>query len=173
LTNSLTAPAYRDGWSDYLRALAQHLNTSPLGKAVVGLHIVAGTDGQWFKLDWRPGAGDYDYSEGALAAFRDWLLRRYGNDVAAFRQAWSDDAVTFDTATLPAEEERSPESWFLDPESMQPTVNDEPTLAGVTLATRSTCSGQPPGTKIPTSQNNLIGWCENLGGILNPHRSGS
>ncbi len=106
LAHSLTAPAYRDGGSDYLRALAEHLNTSPLGKAVVGLHIVAGTDGQWFSPDWRPGASDYDYSEGARAAFADWLRRRYDGNLATFRKAWGNEALTFETATLPEDAER-------------------------------------------------------------------
>jgi hypothetical protein len=115
LAHSLTATAFRGGGADVLRALALHLVASPLGKAVVGLHIVAGTNGQWFKPDWRPGAGDFDYSPGALAAFRDWLRRRYHADLAAFRKAWANEALTFETAALPPEHERTPATWFLDP----------------------------------------------------------
>ena len=95
--------------------LARHLNTSPLGKAVVGLHIVAGTDGQWFSPDWRPGASDYDYSEGARAAFGRLASPALRRDLAAFRKAWGNESLAFETATLPPDADRSPDKWFLDP----------------------------------------------------------
>lgn len=79
-----------------------------MGKAVAGIHLVGGRDGQWFP---HP----YDGSAGNIAAFRNWLTRHYKGDLAALRKAWGDDAVTFDSATLPLPDEFRQTPYFLDP----------------------------------------------------------
>ncbi len=112
---SYTAQEYQDGVADYLRALGAHLSKSPYGKAVAAIHLVGGTDGQWFHHDWTSGAGDLDYSPGGVRAYRNWLQTRYKNDVAALRRSWNDPKVTFQTATLPLEIERNPAGYFLEP----------------------------------------------------------
>ena len=111
---SPNSPAFRREASDFLRAMGRHLAASDAGKNVVAVNLSAGADGQWFTPGWTPGFGDIDRSAGNLAGFRDWLSRRYG-DVAALQKAWGDDKVSFANATLPAESERSPQKYYLDP----------------------------------------------------------
>ena len=53
-----------------------------------------------------------DYSEPLLRHLRAWLRNRYGSDVEALRQAWSNPAVTFETATPPAPVEQMSTEWF-------------------------------------------------------------
>lgn len=109
---SYTATAFRREGADVLKQLGRHLASSNLGKAVVGVHLLCGADGQWFC---QAGADHLDRSPGNMEAFREWLRRRYGNDLPSFRRAWDDERLTFDTAALPEEAERSPEKFFLDP----------------------------------------------------------
>ena len=108
---SYTSEVYRREASAFLEALGQHLATSPLGKSVAGVHLVNGGDGQWF----CPGPRDHmDRSPHNIAAFRTWLRGVYNNDESALRKAWDDESVTFATAQLPEEEERSTEELMLD-----------------------------------------------------------
>ena len=105
---SYAAGSYRSEIAELLRALAGHLKNSPYGKAVAGIHLVGGVDGQWFPFT-------YDGSAGNLAAFRDWLKRYYRDDLAALRKAWGDEALNFETAALPTPEEFRQSPFFLDP----------------------------------------------------------
>lgn len=107
---SYTAPAYREVGSRFMEAMGKFLAQSPVGKAVIGVHITGGNDGQFFHIH---GPAHADRSEGALVSYRQWLRERYNNDQAALRKAWGDDKVTFDTVQFPAEKERSPESLYL------------------------------------------------------------
>ena len=114
LQHSLTAPAFRLEAGKFLQALGQHIASSPYSKAVLGIHIAAGADGQWFKPGWVDGFGDYDYSQGNLDAFRAWLKIHYRGKLKDFQSAWGNQAIDFDTAALPKEEDRSPKRYFLD-----------------------------------------------------------
>lgn len=102
---SYTDQVYRQQGCDALRALAEHLKKSDLGKAVAGIHMTRGNDGQWYGYVWE----EWDYSAGNLAAFRDWLRRLYNNNVSTLREAWADPNVTFDSAVFP---DREKENYF-------------------------------------------------------------
>ena len=101
---SLTAPAFRTEAGKFLQALGQHLASSPYGKAVLGIHLATEIDD----------CDGYDYSAGNQEAFRAWLRNHYRNKVKELQSAWSNQAITFETATLPKEEDRSPKKYFLD-----------------------------------------------------------
>ncbi len=105
---SYAAESYRIETAEMLRDFAEHLRTSPYGKAVAGIHLVGGRDGQWFP---HP----YDGSAGNLAAFRNYLRRIYANDLSAFRQAWGEENLTFETALLPTPADFNQSPYFLDP----------------------------------------------------------
>ncbi|MDO5566681.1 MAG: hypothetical protein Q4G59_08490, partial [Planctomycetia bacterium] len=115
LAHSLSAEAFRKSASDYLFAFGQFLKKSPAGKAVVGIHLCGGTDGQWFKPGWTNDFGEYDRCEGARVVFGQWLKEEYKNDLAAFRKAWGDESLTFETVVIPPEKDRNSEHYLLDP----------------------------------------------------------
>lgn len=106
---SYAAESYRTSCADMLRALAEYLKKSPYGKAVAGIHIVGGRDGQWFP---HP----YDGSEGNRKAFAAYLRKVYNNDTAALRRAWGEPEITFDTVSVPKPSEMS-DVYFLNPEN--------------------------------------------------------
>ena len=114
---SYSAPAYRQGVESYMRALGQFLAQSPYGKAVCGYHMAVGSDGQWFHHDWSEGAGELDYSAGAVAAYRDWLRARYNGDENAFKIAWNNWNASFATATLPSDAELNAPHYLFDPKT--------------------------------------------------------
>lgn len=108
---SYTSEVFRREASDFLEALGRHLQSSPLGRAVAGVHLVCGADGQWF------GLGEVDHQDRSphnLAAFRNWLRQVYKNDEAALRKAWNDPEVTFAGAQLPEESERATDDLMLN-----------------------------------------------------------
>lgn len=112
---SYTAEDFRREAGEFLQALGHHLARSPYGKAVAGIHLVSGSDGQWF----CPGEPDhYDRSPAHLKAFREWLTRKYQTD-ENLQKSWGDAKVTLKTAALPAEEERSPDQYFLEAEDQR------------------------------------------------------
>ena len=110
---SYSAEVVRRETSDYYKALGEYLRNSELGKAVIGIHIGGGTDGQWFRRGWNLGFGSFDHSTGAEQQFRIWLKNKYRNDLAALRKAWGDRNVTFKTARLCVQQELSPEKYYL------------------------------------------------------------
>jgi len=45
--------------------------------------------------------GWYDYSEFAKQRFREWLRKRYNNNVSSLQKAWGNSSVTFENAEMP------------------------------------------------------------------------
>ena len=115
LNHSIAASAFRKSAGDYLFAMGQFLNKSVVGKSIVGVHLVGGADGQWFVPGWLRDFGQYDYSEGTRVTFGNWLRKQYKNDLAAFRKAWGDDKLSFETVVMPPEKDRATKNLFLDP----------------------------------------------------------
>ncbi len=68
--------------------------------------LVWGIDNEW--------ESPLDYSGEALAAFREFLPKYYGNDLAKFRKAWRDPQLTFEQAVPPPEKElaQRPGAWL-------------------------------------------------------------
>lgn len=86
-----------------LKKFIEHIQSSPYADRCIGYHLGAGIYGEWHYMgaQYLP-----DTSEPMTKTFREWLRERYQNDVNALRKAWSDDNVTFETATVPSLEER-------------------------------------------------------------------
>lgn len=64
--------------SEYLAALVQAAETSPIGKRILGYSLMCAHGGEWV----YPGAGGGrlgDYSAPALRYYRNWLRRKYGS----------------------------------------------------------------------------------------------
>ena len=76
-------------------ALIQHLSSvgTPGGDRVIGFHL---DKGEWF----HDAQAGYDYSAPNRRAFQQWLREKYQN-IYAFRAAWVDGSVDFDSAEIP------------------------------------------------------------------------
>jgi Beta-galactosidase/Carbohydrate binding domain len=122
LTTSLTAPAYREQCVLFLKALGKYLSTHDVGKAVIGVHLIGGTDGQWFYPGWKEGEGGIDQSEGNLVSYRKWLQKKY-RTVDSLQKAWNDPAVNFDNIKMPPEAARCADKYYLSPKTDQPTID--------------------------------------------------
>ena len=114
---SYTAEIVQKETSAYFEALGRFLKTNVLGKAVVGIHISGGTDGQWFRRGWLNNFGSFDHSLGAEKSFRDWLKIYYKNDIEALRKAWGNKDITFETVSFCSEKELAPPKYFLQASS--------------------------------------------------------
>lgn len=90
---SYSSATYREEVSGYLKALCEWLKTSPYGKAVGGIHITGGDDGQFLGFP-------CDTSEDNRKAFAAWLRNRYGTE-DALQKAWGDPGLTFETVQVP------------------------------------------------------------------------
>ena len=112
---SLVSEKYRRDAAMALRKLVEHLETSDLGKAVVGYHLCGFSDGQFF--DWDYGYKNQhiaDFSPAGMASFRNWLSRRYEGNVDKLRAAWNDPAVTFETALRPTVDQIWTDKYLVD-----------------------------------------------------------
>ncbi|MBC7286658.1 MAG: beta-galactosidase [Armatimonadetes bacterium] len=89
--------AWRQEAGAALDALIRHLAASPFNDHILGWHIAAGDSGEW-SYCWAEGVADY--SPAQVAAFREWLRGKYGDD-DGLRRAWRRDDVTLDTAEIP------------------------------------------------------------------------
>ena len=90
----------------YTRALIAFLKTKPYYGRVIAIKpmtcgvpdsCIGGVEINIWQTD-RDKITVGDYNPQAIAAFRDWLRAKYGNDIAALRAAWLNETVTFDTA---------------------------------------------------------------------------
>lgn len=99
-----------------LVVLAENIEKSEWKFRVAGYVLCALQDGEWK----RPG---YDESNASLDGFRAWLKVRYGED-GALRKAWAQEAVTLDTAAMPAPVDiEDTQHVFFDLPAMMPHVD--------------------------------------------------
>lgn len=111
---SIHSKLLREDMKTYLAAVVRHVENSPYRNVVVGYGIQGMNDMQFVPwAHWQKEKLD-DYSPAAVAAFREWLVKRYENDVDRLRAAWGRDDVTFETAAIPAAERRRADGLFLD-----------------------------------------------------------
>lgn len=75
--------------------LVRAVEESDEGERVLGYHL---DRGEWFYSE----SSGYDTSTSALELFREWLRRRYSQDVIALRAAWHDGSAGFNNVTIPA-----------------------------------------------------------------------
>ncbi len=95
-----------------IRAMMKFIQSQPWGKRVIGLRASYGIYREWHTYGMYQGP---DTGKAMTAAFRNYLKNKYRSD-AALRQAWNDNTVTIDSATVPTADERwSKPSFFRDP----------------------------------------------------------
>ena len=102
-----------------LRALIEHLKTSPYGRRVWSISVAEHTNSEWFwtirGVGGKPVVSGYSLSD--LATFRDFLRRKYRDD-KALAAAWKMPGMTFASAQMPPAElhTRGRIGALLDPE---------------------------------------------------------
>lgn len=105
---SFFSTAFRAEVGEMLKAFVQAVEASPAGEHVIGYLIGGGQDGQWYS--WSPPDGHLaatpanwgDYSPAARRAFRQWLRRRYRDDLRALSRSWGSSPDSFAEAAPPA-----------------------------------------------------------------------
>ena len=98
-----SAPLASQKWADFscsaVQAFVQHIESQPYASHIYGYLIPSGDAGEWY---W-PAAftgGMSGYSQPTTEGFRTWLRKHYPNE-SDLRLAWSNQSVTFATATPP------------------------------------------------------------------------
>jgi hypothetical protein len=91
-----------------VRAAVERVAQGPHAQRVFGFYL---EHGEWFC---EKGRG-YDVSPANQTGFRSWLRQKYRNNTVAFRAAWHDGAVTFETAEVPSTPPPAGPSLFLGP----------------------------------------------------------
>ena len=96
---SFCSPLWRREAAERLRALIGHVEAK-YGANIVGYHPCPSHEEEWF---WPGAIGLPDrsgYGPREVAAWRQWLKRKYGTD-NALQKAWAQPAVTLETAEVP------------------------------------------------------------------------
>ena len=101
---SFASQVWRKQVKDFLKAFIAHLQRTGLIDRVTAFQPGAGHTGEWAKGETSMYSLCGDYSEPMRRHFRSWLRRHYYNDLAAFRAAWNNPRVAFDTAEVPSAE---------------------------------------------------------------------
>ncbi len=84
-----------------LRAQIEHLESHPVyGPRIAGYIIGGGRANEWYWF--ASNRGWIDYNPKNVQRFRKWLKEYYKGDLAAFRKAWRNKKVTFETAKIPS-----------------------------------------------------------------------
>ncbi len=93
---SWQSEAWRADLERVFARIAEHVKTSPYGKAVVGFFITGGDDGQ-FVIHY------HDHSEPTQRAFRAWLESKYGG-LSQLNAVWKTALTNFSEIKVPAQE---------------------------------------------------------------------
>ncbi len=109
------------GWQkaeEILRDLLLDLKKKPYAKAIAGVFVSGGHDGQ-FMIPYD------DYSKPALQAWRNFLRQRYSTD-EALAKAWHKPGMTIETATIPRSlkgDKALQGQFLLDPAKYQANID--------------------------------------------------
>ena len=99
----LYSKVYQEHAFEYIRQVIAHMRKQPYYKAVAGFMITGNEDGQFYYQAKYGRRMDEAYPPSAREPFRQFLRKRYNNDVAALRKSWNDAGITFETAAPPRE----------------------------------------------------------------------
>ena len=100
---SMGSEAWREEMQEHLRALVRHCEAK-YGDHMLGYHPCGQHTGEWFYYrSWE--ARLSDFSPAMSKGFAKWAQAKY-KTVEALRQAWRDDAITFEQIAVPTKEEQ-------------------------------------------------------------------
>ena len=116
-----------------LRAFLEELAQIPEGKALAGLYLNGGADGQWFdSFDQRAEPGlSADYADCAQDYYRDYLKRKYGTP-EKLGAAWGrSEPVAFESVKIPGRSE-----FWTTKHAIEPRRINQKAIAGRRLRRR-------------------------------------
>jgi len=132
---SWASEIWRQDTAYALTRYIEHIRSAPYADRVIGYHVASGTTEEW--MYWGANDGKYcDYSPPTLAAFRDWLRRKYETD-DRLRKAWGDANVTFESAAIPPFQKRKAAEHleFRDPVAARDAIDLDLFLSDLTAET--------------------------------------
>ncbi len=97
----LYSKVYQAQAKAYIRSAIEHMKKQPYYKAIAGFMITGNEDGQFYYQVKYGRYMDEAYPPSALEPFREFLRKRYNNDVNALQKAWNRRNITFETAAPP------------------------------------------------------------------------
>ncbi len=113
---SYNGPLGSDKWLDVsrnmLKAVVSHIESSDYASHVFGYLIGGGGSAEWYWPESVRGAIP-GYSKATAKSFREWLRKKYHNNVAELRNAWKNSAVTFESVQVPSLADREKSEYFL------------------------------------------------------------
>lgn len=120
---SLASTPWRKAIGNALERLIQHVDTSRFGPNVIGWCLAGGHTEEWYHWGCNT-ARLAGYSERTQRAFRNWLGRKYGRDLA-LQETWNDRDVTLASARVPTATERLRRGpgGFRDPASQMNVID--------------------------------------------------
>ena len=123
-TVSFASEAWRRDAGKAMEQFIQHLENSTYADRIAGYQPCAGGSYEWMYHGGQKSLF-LDYSKPTLKAFRAWLNDKYQRSEKKLRDAWDDNAVTFDTATIPsqAKRQRSSLGQLRDPAQEAPVID--------------------------------------------------
>lgn len=101
---SFASRVWREQAKEFLRAYAKHFEKIGLPERILSYQVGAGHTGEWVKGESSMHALCGDYSDPMRRHFRDWLRDEYHNDLSAFRAAWNEPTIHFESAEVPSAE---------------------------------------------------------------------
>ena len=121
---SLASARWRTDTAAALQRVIEHLQAADYGDRLFGYAVTGLMSEEWYH--WSIHTEELsDYSSHAVAAFREWLRRKY-RDRDALRQAWNVPGVEFETAEVPSQVARQAgrnERTFRDPATEMQVVD--------------------------------------------------
>jgi hypothetical protein len=103
---SFASEVWRKQVNEFLMAFVAHLRRTGLIDRITAFQPGAGHTGEWVKGETSMSALCGDYSEPMRRQFRSWLRHTYHDDLAEFRAAWHNPAISFEMAEVPSADEQ-------------------------------------------------------------------
>ncbi|OGV36361.1 MAG: hypothetical protein A2020_02475 [Lentisphaerae bacterium GWF2_45_14] len=112
--NSFASPLWKEEIGGKLIDLIKYVKSEKYYDSVIGLMFMTGIEGQW--TWWGLGVqamniGEkketlvtIDYSPAMKNYFREWVKKKYGNNIDALRKSWDNNSVTFADIEPPMED---------------------------------------------------------------------
>ncbi|NLX98363.1 MAG: hypothetical protein GXY83_19570 [Rhodopirellula sp.] len=125
---SLASEKWETAYDQMLRDVIRHMEASDYAGHIIGYHPAGGESSEWF---WWGRAQTIDFSPAAVRRLQQWLRQRYHDDVSAFRLAWGDEKLAFDSAQPPSATFRraTEHMMFRHPRTARPVVDYEQFLS--------------------------------------------
>ncbi|MFC1539367.1 hypothetical protein ACFL6H_08080 [Candidatus Latescibacterota bacterium] len=122
---SYASKVWRNQAIDFLKSFATHIESIGMADRVIAYQVGAGHTGEWVKRRSSMAAPCGDYSEPMRIQFKEYLRKKYNNDVSALRMAWDNSEISFDTVDVPSagEQLQAKNYIFRDPQSERNVID--------------------------------------------------